>query len=168
MIAQFRFGYENWLTPEQLDALKFVISPDPQLRKLRDDERPRENGALPVETYTSHVGNVQKVMTILGGSKGIELTGLDNVNPLVEMSNQIAALTSEVQRLSGAAFNEKVGVAVPDAPLMETKQTKVLYDECTEALDQYLEDGWYIIAACPQSDQRRPDYVIGRKDRIPD
>lgn len=59
-------------------------------------------------------------------------------------------------------FNEKVQVHVPGLGLLLIDEVKVLVDQCTDGLQEMLNDGWRIIAACPQSDQRRPDYVIGR------
>jgi hypothetical protein len=35
-------------------------------------------------------------------------------------------------------------------------------DLCTDSLRGYLEDGWHILAICPQPKQRRPDYVLGK------
>jgi hypothetical protein len=38
----------------------------------------------------------------------------------------------------------------------------LLSDACSDALQNELDNGWRIIAACPQPDQRRPDYSLGR------
>lgn len=38
----------------------------------------------------------------------------------------------------------------------------LLEDACTDQLQGALNSGWRIISACPQPDQRRPDYILGR------
>ena len=41
-------------------------------------------------------------------------------------------------------------------------ETLLMEDACTNALQENLDNGWRIIAVCPQP-QRRPDYILGRK-----
>lgn len=62
-------------------------------------------------------------------------------------------------------INQKISVALPGFGLLMLNDVKVLVDCCTDVLSDELEDGWRIIAACPQPDQRRPDYVLGRTQR---
>lgn len=59
-------------------------------------------------------------------------------------------------------INQKVNVAVPGFGLMMMTKVQVLYDQCTDNLQGYLDEGWRILAICPQPDQRRPDYIIGK------
>jgi len=66
----------------------------------------------------------------------------------------------EVKR--NPAFNQKVKVSVPDVGLMKIKHVEVWQDLCTEMLQNKLNEGWCILAVCPQPDQRRPDYILGR------
>ena len=60
------------------------------------------------------------------------------------------------------AFNQKVNVTVPGLGLLLLDEVTVATDHCTEALQHKLNEGWRIVAVCPQPDQRRPDYVLGR------
>lgn len=60
------------------------------------------------------------------------------------------------------AFNERVEVHMPGNALLTYNRTLLLEDACTNYLQEQLDDGWRIIAACPQPDQRRPDYILGR------
>lgn len=62
-------------------------------------------------------------------------------------------------------FNEKVRVVVPGVGLLAVERVEVLRDQCTDTLQNYLDQGWRILAICPQPDQRRPDYVMGHTDR---
>lgn len=63
-------------------------------------------------------------------------------------------------------FNTKVGVHISDLGLMNIKEVDVLYDACTDELQRWLDDGWRILAICPQPDSRRPDYVLGKNERM--
>jgi hypothetical protein len=62
----------------------------------------------------------------------------------------------------GTVVNQKVHVAVPGFGLMQINKVEVALDMCTEMLQGRLDAGWRILAICPQPDQRRPDYVLGR------
>lgn len=59
-------------------------------------------------------------------------------------------------------FNERVKIVVPGFGLLGIREVQVERDFCTDALQQRLKDGWCILAICPQPDQRRPDYILGR------
>jgi len=61
-----------------------------------------------------------------------------------------------------AHYNERVQVHVPGLGLLLINEVVVETDLCTEKLQNLLNDGWRIIAACPQPNQRRPDYVLGK------
>lgn len=61
-------------------------------------------------------------------------------------------------------YNNKCDVHVPGLGLLSLNRTMLLEDSCTDVLQSALNDGWRIIAACPQPDSRRPDYILGRYD----
>ncbi len=63
------------------------------------------------------------------------------------------------------AYNPKVEVHVPGFALTTYNRVMLLEDSCTDALQTALNQGWRIIAACPQPDSRRPDYVLGRYEQ---
>lgn len=58
--------------------------------------------------------------------------------------------------------NTKVNVSVPGLGLLLLNEVKVVCDYCTDSLMGEMKEGWRIVAVCPQPDQRRPDYVLGR------
>lgn len=60
------------------------------------------------------------------------------------------------------AFNSKVEVHMPGQALATYNQTMLAENCCTDELQGLLDAGWRVIAACPQPDQRRPDYILGR------
>jgi len=59
-------------------------------------------------------------------------------------------------------YNAKCEVYTPGMGLMMFNETLLLEDSCSDELQNALNQGWRIIAACPQPDARRPDYVLGR------
>lgn len=64
----------------------------------------------------------------------------------------------------GGVLNQKVFVEVPNLGLMYINEVEVRTDLCTDELQRALNSGWRILAICPQPDQRRPDYILGRYD----
>ena len=60
------------------------------------------------------------------------------------------------------SYNEKCEVHMPGQALATYNETLLLTDSCSDSLQTSLDSGWRIIAACPQPDQRRPDYILGR------
>jgi hypothetical protein len=63
---------------------------------------------------------------------------------------------------NATVINQRVNVAVPGIGLLQIREVRIEDDLCTEVLQNRLDDGWRILAICPQPDQRRPDYVLGR------
>lgn len=59
-------------------------------------------------------------------------------------------------------YNSKCEVSMPGQALSMYNQTLLCENCCTDELQANLLQGWRIIAACPQPDQRRPDYILGR------
>lgn len=47
--------------------------------------------------------------------------------------------------------------------LSDIDKVKVLTDLCTDDLQEELDAGWRVVAVCPQRNQRRPDYILGRQ-----
>lgn len=85
---------------------------------------------------------------------------------LVMLQDRIEAIGLEVKRKLSKAEAESVGAAVqihvPDLALMLISEVTNLDDCCTQELQNYLNDGWRILAVCPPNAQRRPDYILGR------
>ena len=53
-------------------------------------------------------------------------------------------------------------VHIPNQELFAIQECKVLNDCCTDELNKVISEGWRILAICPQPNQRRPDYIMGR------
>jgi len=91
---------------------------------------------------------------------------------VVELLDRLEKLTKKVSRWEhrmhedgirkANQYNDRVNVHVPGLGLLLLNELEVVEDACTDKVNSMLEDGWRIVAVCPQPDQRRPDYVLGR------
>jgi hypothetical protein len=59
-------------------------------------------------------------------------------------------------------YNNKCDVHMPGNMLASYNEVMLLEDSCSDVLQESLQAGWRMIAVCPQPDQRRPDYILGR------
>jgi hypothetical protein len=64
--------------------------------------------------------------------------------------------------VSSPQINNRVDVHVPNLGLLKVDEVELLEDGCTNALQLRLDEGWRILSICPQPNQRRPDYILGR------
>lgn len=92
--------------------------------------------------------------------------GTDKLHRTVERLDAILAKAAQMFESNSreSSFNEKVEVHVPGAALMMVNSTMLMEDSCSDELQDALDKGWRIIAACPQPNSRRPDYILGRYD----
>jgi hypothetical protein len=80
----------------------------------------------------------------------------------VDILNRIISKSLEnLKQASELSWNTKVQVPV-NTWLNNVNEMCLLEDCCTDALQGYLNEDWRMVAVCPQPDQRRPDYILGR------
>lgn len=84
------------------------------------------------------------------------------IGKMIEVSTKFERFA---ETFGNAHFNEKVEVYTPGMGLMLFNRVMLLSDACSDAVQSEIDNGWRIIAACPQPDQRRPDYIMGRYER---
>lgn len=85
---------------------------------------------------------------------------------IVKLQDKLEALGLQQATLSRQiAENCAVQIAIPDLGLMTIQTVTVLTNCCTDTLQDYLDKGWRILAVCPPNSERRPAYVIGRKEK---
>lgn len=110
---------------------------------------------------------------VVDGARIIELAvlGIDfkvkaEVKTLVDISQELEEWAAKPVNLlagpSSANYNNKCEVHIPGQALSTYNDLMLAEDVCTDVLQGHLNGGWRIIAACPQPDQRRPDYILGR------
>jgi hypothetical protein len=86
------------------------------------------------------------------------------VETLEVLTEKLAKFSNGLPEVQGAMYNERVEVHTPGMGLMLFNRVMLLQDACSDALQSEMDNGWRIVAACPQPDQRRPDYILGRYD----
>ena len=100
-------------------------------------------------------------MVIAGFKIKFESETLINI-PLPEAPTVNIAALEHMGQARTAPLNTVVNVMVPGNTLSTFDEVAVWEDCCTDSLQRQLRDGWRILAICPQPDQRRPDYILGR------
>lgn len=156
MRAKFQFTYGTELSTVVVDALNRAgIEPGVVLD---------EHGKVPfMQTYEA---DLREVMAVVPPVVRIEVQGMADARPLMELVDAVRGLNARMLgRPSDPSsyVNNRVEVHVPGAALLAIDEVDVLYDCCTDELARHLGIGWRLVAVCPQPDQRRPDYVIGRR-----
>jgi len=104
------------------------------------------------------VGELYEYLLLKTGEK-IEITVVELIYERNIVSPK-APSTNHTQ-----SFNEKVNIHISDIGLLQMNEVVVYEDMCTNELRRELEDGWRILSICPQPDQRRPDYILGRHEK---
>jgi len=121
-----------------------------------------------LETYQEYIVELTSFLMKFPSLK-IKLRGTMQTND-TQLSNMMDFMNSAVEKFNNAlaSFNEKVefnnrcDVHIGNLGLLNINQLAYTTDKCTEELQNILDEGWRILAVCPQPDQRRPDYVLGR------
>ncbi len=100
--------------------------------------------------------------------------GIEIINAMRVIRDELTELRSLAGRTTRASTRpglpnneiyESDGVAraaMPEWMLAHIRKVCVYDDMCTDMLQGMLDDGWVILAICPQPGQRRPDYILGR------
>lgn len=84
------------------------------------------------------------------------------VRPLLERMELAASrLTADAGQAPAPAFNSHTNSPIPGPHLLGISRVMIAEDCCTDRLQELLDEGWRLIAICPQ-EARRPDYVLGR------
>lgn len=112
------------------------------------------------------IGPVQSVpTTLLNKRSGIEVEFFKN-NPSGEVSNLLSfsELFSKNDFVKAKNESESVHIHIPSPELSYFNKVDWLEDSCTQKLQDWLDDGWRILAVIPRPGQRRPDYILGKRD----
>src|SRR5690606_27056991 len=149
MRVKFRFHYDTELNGNREAVEALVRKPI----EFGDDGR--------VKSWTTYEADLRSLLKVVPASQ-IQLADMD-AGGLADLVEAIDQLRSRVEAMQ-PALNERVQVVVRGLSLMEMRHVVVRTDYCTDELQGDLNDGWRILAICPQPDQRRPDYILGRAD----
>jgi hypothetical protein len=166
MRAKIQFGYNTWVTREMLEHLAKLCGAHPPEQLCRylhssdDKEIETKDGKFKLYSNAWEVD----LESLLKTGIPFEVQGKGEANFLSALLDELRGIGRKVDAFGykDAQFNEKVSVHMPGLGLLLIDHVKVLNNDCTDDLQTWLDDGWRILAICPQPDQRRPDYVIGR------
>lgn len=158
-LYKISFGWGQEIAEEDVLRIANVMG----VREPNDIVEKREkDGKLVLRTWNEYTVDIEWLIVefpnIRFEVRGISSTGRTN---FIDSVDKIA---SKLEKLANTEqlFNERCNVHVPGFGLVMYNEVKNVDDYCTEQLQDMLDDGWRIIAACPQPDQRRPDYILGR------
>lgn len=113
-----------------------------------------------------YIGPLQNVpITLVNKRSGIDIEFFKN-NSSGYQSNLISLTEEFVKNDFIAAKKQEasVHIHIPSPELSYFNKVDYLEDSCTDKLQEWLNDGWRIIAAIPRPGQRRPDYILGKKE----
>lgn len=168
------YGTDNRKELEAADdaAINNVMMRLPSARSEHPDNRPlkwlvsdSDLGEMityfGVRTYGKEPG-VEKVELVYSATNPYE--AINNMVDRLELS--VARLTCEPQYHTGSeahvqGWNHYTESPIVGPNLHQMNRLMLLEDCCTDRLQEQLDDGWRLIAVCPQ-EQRRPDYILGK------
>jgi hypothetical protein len=122
---------------------------------------------------TGHIRNIllseQQAMQLMVAGYTLEVKSTVNVDPsgpdgMIEVMANFNMMANKLLALPAAdrAYNSKCEVHMPGQALSTYNEVMLLENTCSDELQTHIDHGWRMIAACPQPDQRRPDYILGR------
>lgn len=159
-LAKIKISYSDDIPPAhraEFEAAKFDLFRQPHERTLvwKGDPKDPANPDGEKEEYNS----AAFAPIVVDLDKLVTATGYEVVErPIPDGAPDFATL----ELRPNPVVNQKVNVVVPGLALLSMERATVIYDACTDELNVFMKDGWRILAICPQPDQRRPDYVLGR------
>lgn len=162
MLAEIEFNWGTKIPYGKAVSLAEVLD-----HKLEDiiSNQPDDDGLVELISWRTYVVDIEELNGVIPNTpftiKRLLKTKYDYLAILEKMkeaADKLEKITFEPQQ----DFNYKVNVHVPNLGLLMVNEVTWLEDCCAEVLQEYLDKGWRILAVCPQPDQRRPDYILGR------
>jgi hypothetical protein len=113
---------------------------------------------LPAILESFHLGEDYRQINIVSIRLAIDLS-----DPAKTLQPMIERLELAASRLTAKhdGFNQHTQSPIAGPHLLSVNDTLLCEDCCTNELQARLDEGWRIIAVCPQ-EARRPDYILGR------
>lgn len=105
--------------------------------------------------------NSRQMLELLSLTKSYTVEGKVSVD-LGEMFQNVSSKSERPVVSEENYYNQKCEVHLPGNMLATYNEILLLEDVCTDELQRSLGNGYRIITACPQANQRRPDYILGR------
>lgn len=86
------------------------------------------------------------------------------IQTLTQSLDKMFQTTADKMFIQGGetTYNSHCEVHMPGNMLATYNELLLLEDCCTDQVQSSLNSGWRILTVCPQNNQRRPDYILGR------
>lgn len=116
-----------------------------------------------IEGVNDLVVDGQKALALLAAFKeaSIERVIETEIDP-AKIFEQVSSKAEAAVIGGQAVYNTKCDVHMPGQMLATYNELMLCEDSCTDVIQTKLAAGWRLVAVCPQPDQRRPDYILGR------
>lgn len=106
---------------------------------------------------------IEASKTIVTGPERLETTLCAMRETLQHMQSNFEAQVTASANQDNETYNERLGLQMPGNALTVFNEFRNVDDICTDELQsEWIAEGWRVVACCPQPDQRRPDYILGR------
>lgn len=147
--AKYEYHTELLCTPDQLAALlcKYEWGYAAGVVNIHEVKPAFKLSDQVTEKLVRAVGELDDAMTRL------------NVAAARLEAQDAACIADKVDCQPG--WNAKVQAPLSGPVLHSFNELMLCEDYCTDALQSLLNEGWRMVAVCPQ-ESRRPDYVLGR------
>ena len=113
-----------------------------------------------------YIGTLQDVpITLVNKRSGIDIEFFKNNSSghhsnLMSLSEDFAKNDFKAAKKQEASIH----IHIPSPELSYFNKVDFLEDSCTDKLQDWLDEKWRIIAVIPRPGQRRPDYILGKKE----
>jgi hypothetical protein len=167
MIVSFSFPYGKRATRAQIEKLSEITgqpSTDFASKFLEDTDA----SDFELKTWSKFKADLDDLKDVgvdveLSFSDDVPITAFLHIRQyLTSVSKKLDMLQTTISAQTAEGFNERLNVRVADNFLLNIKNVKVKENCCTDDLQSQLDEGWTLLAVCQQSDQRRPDYILGK------
>lgn len=152
MLFTYAFNYDERFTPAEAARADEVFHPT----KIAWHEEKKEGQETALYTYSSLTSTLDVALSFGKQLRDLKRQTFPGM-PESWLDDKVLDMLKQAMALN---FNKKVEVHVPGDALLKITKVQVVEDSCTDNIQALLNEGWRILAVCPQS-QRRPDYVLG-------
>lgn len=173
MIAEFKFGYSS-ITEDKNETIdgkvilkeRTLLIPSKDYDSLREilPDLPKDPIAERVSPWEHYIADIDLVLQYVNSIEIIRpIRKMGTYDSILNMAEKVLEKMKNIEKMNEQLFNRKVEVHVPGNSLLKIDEIEVLQDACTDEIQRHLSKGWRILSVCPQPDQRRPDYILGRE-----
>lgn len=127
----------------------FIRFPKDNVKKVKEDGTKTLDGYNSASFYVNDFQSVNENLWKYCSFKPVAK---------LEMMGHDGTIRSK-ELLKAAQMNQ---IMLPNSILYELRELTVELDQCTDRINDLLQEGWKIIAVLPQHGQRRPDYILGK------